>query len=413
MTVPVVLARLARARAISTQTATLDLRRWRAALAEERHLPPVRRAQLTAVTVIVHDLAARGALTAGRLPEVFLMLERNMQWWWHGPLLSYGQRVAFAGSALEWEYYPGAGIQLQVLGTFGEANGFYEAGRADWPRLTALMNEMIPLAVPRGGGLAWEYLFPWEGGSPPWVSAMAQATALEALANAYRVSHDPIYLSTGEQALGILETPPPVGVAQTTALGTRFLQYSFAPQTDIINAFLQTLIGLDDFAQVSGDVTAQRLFRSGDAQAQAELPSFNTGAWSLYQPGESDDLSYHQLVTGFLQTLCGLTRTPLYCATAQDFSADLTTPPTIVQRTLSVRARHLAHLVFRLDKPARVGVIVTAPRGRDVLYTSADCQPGTDYWILPKLARGTYAVTLSATDLAGNYRTVSGTLRVR
>ncbi len=109
----------------------------------------------------------------------------------------------------------------------------------------------------------------------------------------------------------------------------RFVQYSFAPSrsAEIINAFLQTLIGLYDYAQESGDAQASTLFAAGNAEAESEVPHFDTGAWSLYQPGQEDDLSYHELVTGFLQQLCSRTAAPVYCTTAQHFQADLVTPP--------------------------------------------------------------------------------------
>jgi hypothetical protein len=71
-----------------------------------------------------------------------------------------------------------------------------------------------------------------------------------------------------------------------------------------------------------------------------------------------------------------------------------------------------SRLYFTLDKPAHVGVIVANAAGKDVLYTSAECEPGSDYWILPKLPAGTYTVRLSGTDLAGNYATTSGTLQI-
>ncbi len=412
VTVPTVLAKLARTGQITPAEQATYLGEWNAAISEERHLSKARAAQMDPVTEMLHDMAVAGEMTASRLPVLFLTLERNAQWWRSGSMLAYGARVQFSGSGLVWEYYTGEGIQLQVLGTFGEADGYYEQGPSTWPQLIAVMNEMIPLAVQRGGGLAWEYYFDWEGGKPPWVSAMAQATGLEALTNAYEATHNVTYLDDGNAALGILETPPPTGVAVKTSLGTRFLQYSFAPHTDIINAFLQTLIGLDDFAVASGNTAAQALFTAGNAQAQAELPAFNTGAWSLYQPGESDDLSYHQLVTTFLGNLCKLTATPVYCDTESDFSTDLTTPPQITQVTQRAARQKSARLYFTLDKPAHVGVVVTSAAGKTVLYTSADCEPGTDYWILPKLKAGSYTVKLSGTDLAGNYATTSGTLSV-
>ena len=212
------------------------------------------------------------------------------------------------------------------------------------------------------------------------------------------------------RALPVLAAPPPRGLSVTTPLGRRFLQYSFAPGTDIINAFLQTLIGLDIYAQVSGSTEAQQLFEQGNAEASAELPTFNTGAWSLYQPGVEDDLSYHELVTGFLQTLCGLTATPVYCSTAQSFQSDLTTPPALTLLTADARTDTSFGLRFRLSKIAHVGIVLLRD-GDPVLATSAWFPYGVDAFAVPKLKRtGTYAVRLAATDLAGNFTQVVGTL---
>ena len=63
--------------------------------------------------------------------------------------------MSFAGSQLVWQYYPGQGIQIQWLGTFGKANGlFQQDGRDD--ELRALLDEALGLAAARAGGIAWE-----------------------------------------------------------------------------------------------------------------------------------------------------------------------------------------------------------------------------------------------------------------
>src|SRR5581483_4577367 len=110
---------------------------------------------------------------------------------------------------------------------------------------------------------------------------------------------DTSYLQLAQSALGLFRSTPPTGVAVATAHGARYVQYTFSASTSILNAFLQSLIGLYDYAKVSGDATAASLFAAGDAEAQSELPAFDTGAWSLYQPGVEDSLDYHVLVTGF------------------------------------------------------------------------------------------------------------------
>jgi hypothetical protein len=386
---------------------------WNAALKTQRHLHGTPARELEAVIQNMHNIAVAGKLTPGRLPVLFLTLGYNRQWWASGTVPSPGSYVEFSDSELVWEYYAGQGIELQVLGTFGKADGLYTAGAADYPQMESLLAQMIPLAVNRGGGPVWEYYFQFGGGKPPWTSAMSQGTGIEALTRAYLATHDPSYLQLAHQALALFTAPPPVGVRVSTPLGARYVQYTFTPGTSIINAFLQSLIGLYDYAQVSGDPLAQQLWEAGDAEAQAEVPDFDTGAWSLYQPGVEDTLSYHQLVTGFLQQLCQRTSAPVYCVTAQHFTAYLTTPPALALVTQHVRKNKAFSLRFSLSKYSHVGIVVVGPGGHTLFSTSAYFGYGTRSFAVPALKhRGTYTIRLAATDLAGNFSQFSGTLHV-
>jgi hypothetical protein len=409
LTVPRRLSQLEHAGSLTPGQGRSYLNAWRAAGRADRRLHGTRRSELGAVIATLGAITARHQLTESRLPALFLTLKRNVQWWEGGPLLASGARVEFSGSPLVWEYYPGQGIELQVLGSFGKANGLYSAGPSHYGQLQALLGELIPLAAHRAGGLAWEYYFSFDGGRPPWVSAMAQGTALEALTRAYRATHEASYLALAHRALGILRRRPGAGVAVPEPEGTRFLQYSFAPRLDIINAFLQTLIGLYDYATYSHDQTAWQLFAAGNAEAQVEVPHFDTGAWSLYQPGLEDDLSYHELVTGFLGQLCSRTGAAVYCRTAEHFHAYLHTPPQITQLTWrGIATRHLV-LRFRLSKVSHVGIVIL--RGSHaVLATSARFPYGIHGFSVPGLPRGTYTVHLAATDLAGNFHRSIGSL---
>jgi hypothetical protein len=272
---------------------------------------------------------------------------------------------------------------------------------------------MIPLAVNRAGGLTWEYYFQFDGGKPPWISAMTQGTAIEALTRAYLASNDTSYLQLAHDALPVFTAPPPIGVRVPTPLGARYVQYSFTPGTSIINAFLQSLIGLYDYAQTSGDPLAQQLFAAGNAEAEAEVPQFDTGAWSLYQPGVEDTLSYHDLVTGFLQQLCQRLAAPVYCITAQHFTTYLTTPPTLQLLTQTARKNKPVTIDFQLSKYSRVGIVVVGPGGHTLFLTSGNFGYGTRSFAVPALKhKGTYTIRLAATDLAGNFANIVGTIQV-
>ena len=409
-TVLSVLLNLLRKKEITGGAYSADRTIWRDSLAEEKILSSPRRAQLSDVTDLLSNIAARGKMSAARCAVLFLTLERNAEWWINGSMLSYPDRVQFSGDPIVWEYYPGYGLQLQVLGTMGEADGYYESGTpANLTNLETLLSEMETLSVPRAGGKTWEYYFYWEGGAPPWVSAMAQGTAIEAFTGAYQATLNTAYLTYAHRLLPLLETAPPTGAAVKTSGGLRFVQYSFTPQTNIINAFLQTLIGLDDYAKVSKDPTAIKLFDKGNRIAQKELPSFVVQGWSLYQPGELDNLNYHTLVTGFAEQLCELTSAPVYCHVAADFESDLLDPPTITQLTTHAHAGQAVALAFKINQIATVGVIVTR-NGKNYLSAKAQERAGTHAFTTQRLPAGVYEVTISATDLAGHRSAVTGAL---
>jgi hypothetical protein len=405
------LARLLAHHEIGAATAKQYRAEFDAAIRTAKRLRGTRRSELQGVISILHGIAARGQLTASRLPQLFLMLDRNRQWWSTGHLLSYGQRVEFSDSELVWEEYPGEGIQLQVLGTFGKANGLWMA--KDDAKLRALLDEMIPLAVHRGKALAWEYDFAFGGGVPPWTSGMSQATGIQALARASQRLNEPQYLAAAQQALPLFETAAPLGVRLKTKRGSRYLIYSFAPGQIVVNAFVQTLVGLYDEGLIGNDPLARRLFRAGDRQARLDVPAVDTGAWSLYQLGGAEsDLGYHQLLQGFLANLCQRTQTDVYCTTAQHFAEDLKAPPATTLLTTRVGAERSILVRFRLSKVSRVGM--TIRRGETtVLSTSASVSRGVHSyaWKVPATP-GSYDVTLSATDLAGNSGRSSGTIDV-
>ena len=389
--------------ALSSAAYESDLKAWAQALAEEKHLTRWRTAQLTGVTDTLTEMATDGRVTVGRLPVLILTLVNNTRYWKTGASLENGAAVQFQGSELVWEYYAGSGIQLQVLHTFGEGDGYYEAGPGDYGKLATLMSEMVPLAIKRGGGLAWEYYFNWDGGRPPWVSAMAQGTGLEALADAYLATGNRRYLIDAHNALPLFRSAPPEGVAVRTALGNRYLQYSFTPGTDIINAFLQSVLGLYDYAQVSGDRVASSLYRAGNAQAKSELHSFAIGGWSLYQPGQPDDLSYHALVTGFLKLLCQKTQISAYCTTYQEFEEDLLTQPQLTLEATTAPAGKKFDLGFRTTKYASVGITLSSGNGKNYVYTKRSFYAGNVSLQVPKLKAGTYSLAMSITDPAGHY----------
>lgn len=457
--------RLAAAGAITQDAATGYRQTYTDARATVHRLSGARRGELRAVLDTVDRLAASGDLLSTRMPLAFLTLRRNLEWWTTGSLLGYGQRIAFKGSSIVWQSYPGQGIQVQWLATFGKANGFMSGGRRSYDaNLRRLLAETTALASARAGGIAWESLFTFDGGRPPWVSALTQGTALQAYSRAAVHLKDAALTDVARRALGIFRTAPPAGVAVRTDAGTRLLIYSFAPKLLVLNAFTQAVNGLHDFAMLARDDTAQRLYRSAEAELRVAVPQYDTGAWSLYSlaPRESD-LGYHTLLRDFLRGLCdratedrtraarrqatgsdpgsallgdpatgGVAPSPtqpgaagvdpaslpdpeVYCRTAEHFTADLRTPPVLrLAATTSPstpRARRSLSLPYRLSKVSTVTTLVSLD-GRRVAGRTARLGRGEQHLRFTPGRAGSYAVQVKAVDLAGNASAVSGRIDV-
>ncbi|HEV3318701.1 MAG TPA: D-glucuronyl C5-epimerase family protein [Solirubrobacteraceae bacterium] len=446
---------------------------YAAANSSLKKLSGTRRAELGAVIANTQGMAAAGAFIPTRLPVIFLTLEKNRQWWTTQPLVSSRVRVSFPPSKLVWEYYAGQGIQIQWLGTFGEANGYYLSGHEN-TNLRQLLSEVLPLATKRAGGIAWEYMFHFDGGSPPWTSGLSQGTALQVMARAWSRFKEPAYLTAAQQALGIFQTAPATGVHVKTAAGAEYAEYTYAPSDRILNGFIQADVGLYDYTSITHDPLGLRLFEEGDAEARAEVPHYDTGAWSMYDQYGESDLNYHELLTEFLQHLCERTRkgppaatavtpapsptpspsptpTPappgggssetggasaamavarvperlqasakgaqapiagdeIYCTTAQHFTTDLRTPPIVSLITTTLRSGSRAGVQVSLSKIATVKISIKRS-GRMVWSNGATVERGKPkiLWTTPSQT-GAYQVTITATDLAGNFSTANGTI---
>jgi D-glucuronyl C5-epimerase-like protein len=382
------------------------------ALRAYRKLTGTRKAELAAVIANADSIASAGALTPTRLNPVFLTLQRNTEWWTNGTLLASGKRVTFTGSQLIWQYYPGQGIELQMLANFAQANALWSAKRRT--PLRSLIGELLQLGADRGGYTAWEYYFRFGGGAPPWTSSISQGTAVQAIGRAAALLEDPTLNDVVRGALGAFEQPAPAGVRRDTPAGAFYLIYSFAPDLLVLNAHLQAVIGLYDFTQLTSDPRAQALYTAGEAEARVAVPRYDTGRWSLYSLERESDLSYHELVTTFLENLCERTAEPVYCDTAARFGAYLDEAPAVRQSTRRIRAGAPAKVGFSLDKISRVGMTITDSRGRTMLATSAVVGRGSRYFTWRTPAKpGLYTLRLSAKDLAGNSaEPAQGKLRV-
>jgi hypothetical protein len=324
---------------------------YRAQLAQARSVRDaasgVRRREMASVLHVAATIARDGSLTAARMPAVFLTVARNAQWWAANgppapgspgeagaqgrrcrplPARARAARVLFPGSELVFQYYPGLGLQLQVNASWARANALLAgADPALIARGHALLGELLPLGVLRDGVLAWEYVFPIFGGRAPWISALSQGTAVQALTRAAGRLGRPDLLGPAGQAAAAFTVAPPAGVRVGLGRdGSWFVLYGFARRLRVLNAQLNAVSALFDYFQASNDVRAQKSYVDGLRAVRRRIRGFDTGRWSKYaDPGAPADLNYHVLNRDLARGVCARTRARAVCRAANRFAAQL------------------------------------------------------------------------------------------
>ena len=450
--VPATITRLRKRGQLDADTANQYRKDWSSSVGVASKLSGTARAEMRAVLANARMFAADKVLTASRLPAVMLTVTRNRSWWAGGSSLSSGNRVRFRDSEIIWQYYPGQGIQIQWLGTFGRANALWSfKGKDD--ELSTLLSEARSLAANRAGGIAYEYLFFFGGGRPPWVSGLAQGTALTAFSRGGARLKDPALFDDARDALGIFRTAPPRGVRLKSPPGVHYLQYSYATNQRIGNGFVQSLNGLHDLALFGNGEEAWKLLTDGERHLRSELRSFDTGAWSRYEhtgrrPGAESTLEYHKLFGQFLRGFCdrltkdrelvsakaaqaeagdepttpadtkgrspiaGKTDPKRYCNAADRFDGYLTTAPRASIRGKALRAKSRGTVRVWVNKISNVTITVSQ-KGQQIASRGGQFGRGTyDVAVRPR-SGGKLTVTVIATDLAGNRKQESAALTVR
>ena len=371
-----------------------------------RHLRGASQSNVKGVLANLTSLAQRHLL-GGRAYPNFLILQRNVDWFWtrkKGPM-AYGTRTTFPGSQLIYEFYPGAGWQLQPLANFGKINGLLKLKHPKAGQLESYADEMLQTAVTRHGFMAFEYYFPWSGGAPGWVSGMATATGMQAFSTLAKRDGQTKYSDAAHSMLGVFQAAPPWGIKIDRPQGTFFLQYSQDKSLLVGNAYAQSILGLDVYARNSGDSTAAALVNDGVAAARRILPLYDTGAASLYYrtpsgPGHESDLSYHQLFESFLVEMCDRWQQP-FCDEADNFARYEKEPVKLTALRARVdRKKKELRVGFTISK--RGGVTMALKRGSKTVYnflSPLERGPHKINWPLPK--KGDYQIVLSVKSLNG------------
>jgi hypothetical protein len=375
------------------------------AVAELPSIPPLRTKTLTAMLA---DIAGQtSSYTRQYALTLFSMLEFNAQELAAHPLPPSGTDK-YGEDGVLYRFVTGHGFEFHPLGDFGALNTLILSNKIDQAK--ELADALVARGVPVDGRLLWSYPFPFGSGKPPWRSGMAQAVAAQALARTGQALNDQDLLAAADQAYAAI----PGRLVRALPQGPWIKLYSF-DAAPVLNAQLQTVISIGDYAQISGNTGASGLAAQLQSTAESLLPKFDTGYWSLYSLGGGEStLSYHDYVVQLLRRMTTRTGDTTWGDFATRFQSYETQVP-VLNPNLASRADPAAAPIVIYPDPqdgyldsatftfwlSKLSTVTLRAGGRSQSDTLGHGTQ-TVAWSPGLRAPGTYYPTLTAVDAAGN-----------
>jgi hypothetical protein len=302
-------------------------------------------------------------------------------------------RDARAVGGVVYRRYGDSGYQFQPLGSFARVNGLVDAGKQARARLLA--ETLLGRAEHHGDALVWKYYFQLYGAPLRWSSGLTQAVAAQALARVGLIAPArAAFAAIAPRLLITLREGPWVRL------------YSFSSVV-VLNAQLQAVISLRQYALLAHDRQALRLAAMLARTSQRLLPAFDTGWWSRYELGGGNaPVAYHRYVTSLLWKLAHALRGGPWAREARRFRADWREPPHVSIRQsrgpvyLRASGSHaVVRLAISLSKPATL----TIRLGNSSSTAWRTAGPHLVLWRPSASTRTRVVASLSATDYAGNH----------
>jgi D-glucuronyl C5-epimerase C-terminus len=200
------------------------------------------------------------------------------------PLVRYGDQGSFHNAVITSQYALANMIAI----------GRGEAARAT---VTRVLLDWLVTAQATSGRLAGAWVmehdnakYPWL--RSPWTSAMASGNSISALLRGWQLFGDARYRSAAEAAYVALHEPR-TEMAIFDGDDLWYEEYPGDPPLHVLNGHIYTLLGVVDWARVTGDTEADARWRRAVATTLAHLDGFDLGFWSAYDLRWREPVSLH------------------------------------------------------------------------------------------------------------------------
>jgi peptidoglycan hydrolase-like protein with peptidoglycan-binding domain len=229
--------------------------------------------------LVLDDVAAfADAYASSNTTPLFAQLQANIVALQKEAPRSTGPDV-LDGTGVVYRFFPQHGYQFHPLASFARLNSLSRRGRAD--ETAQLARALVARGDRDRGALVWTYRFPF-GGPSEWTSGFAQATAAQALARAGELLDDRALLEAAAASFRAI----PRDLSLQVNGGPWIQEYSFTDMA-ILNAQLQSILSLSEYATSSGNEEAKAFVASMSAATRRVIGEFDTGCWSRYSLGGS------------------------------------------------------------------------------------------------------------------------------
>lgn len=154
----------------------------------------------------------------------------------------------------------------------------------------------------------------------PWASALACGQAISALLRAWELFADERYRVSAEAAYrGLHDSRDGAQLCSEMDDELWYEEYPAEPPLRVLNGHVYTLLGVLDYARVSGDPEAEARWRRAASTVLAHLGDFDLGYWSAYDLRWREPVTVHyqkNIHVPQLRVLAALTGEPAFGAMA-------------------------------------------------------------------------------------------------
>jgi heparosan-N-sulfate-glucuronate 5-epimerase len=174
-------------------------------------------------------------------------------------------------------------------------------GRGDEPRaeLARVQLDWLVDAQERDGAWAGCWLmhhndlkYPWL--RAPWTGALTSGNAISALLRGWELFGDDAYRDAAEAGYRGLHQPRSSDQLFLERNGTLWYEeYPADEPLHVLNGHVYTLLGVLDYARVTGDPQAMERWQRAASTALKHLEDFDTGYWSVYDLRKREPASVH------------------------------------------------------------------------------------------------------------------------